>query len=178
MKSFFCLFIISFLFSCSDTGAVADASSITTDNIIPGVYSIESVISGVSVDINGDGAKNTNLLSETDCYSSGRIVLSDNGSFLYVCSKADADKGKYNCTEFTYEGRWEAKRQNGDEALIMAFYTDEDGEEQNLMFCRDNKGLHLRYVLADLPDTAQGGRIHLTNGSLNYTFKKQQTDIL
>ncbi|WP_297332627.1 hypothetical protein [Flavobacterium sp.] len=178
MKSILSLLIACFLFSCSDTGAVADASSVTADNILPGVYSIDSVVSGIAVDINGDSIKNTDLLSESDCYSSGRVVLGDNGSFLYVCSKADVFNGQYSCAEFTYEGRWEAKQQNGDESLIMAFYTDEDGEEQNVMFCKDSEGLHLKYVMADLPDTTTGGRLHPANGSLCYTFKKQQTDIL
>jgi hypothetical protein len=178
MKIVLSFLLVSVILSCSKARISDNEVATNINDAIHGVYSIDAVTSGIAVDVNGDGQNNTNLLLESDCYSSGKMVLAENGSLVYVCSIVENSNNRSICLEQVYEGAWEVKQNRDGEALIMAYYLDEDGEEQNLMLCKNSSGLHLNYIMADIPDTATTGKPLCRTGKLSYVFKKHNTDIL
>lgn len=93
MKKNIILGLISLLFlSCSKD----DESSNT------GTYVLTSITTDDAVDFNNDGNNSKNFISESGCPSDSKIILSENGSFIYQIQLAEVSLNNNGGTTTSY----------------------------------------------------------------------------
>ena len=93
MKKIVILGLFSFLLlSCSKD----DESS------TPGTYVLTSITTDDAVDFNNDGNNTKNFIAETGCPSDSKVILSDNGSFIYQIQIAEINLNNNGGTTNSY----------------------------------------------------------------------------
>jgi len=93
MKKIFTLGLISLLsLSCSK-----DDESTTT-----GTYILTSITTEDALDFNNDGVFSRNYLSETNCSSNSKVILSENGAMIIQLQIANANLNNPGGTDNTY----------------------------------------------------------------------------
>jgi hypothetical protein len=81
MKSkIFSLALVLVLFSCSKSDEASDVAPPTVASV-SGSYLLTKINVSVPQDLNNDGIKSTNIMSETNCYNQNILVLKENGTY-------------------------------------------------------------------------------------------------
>lgn len=177
MKKILLLLPIAFfaVMSCASDNETNNNTIANADVALQGEYILNAVEIAEETDLDGDGNANNNLLSETDCYNSGKLIFSENGSFIYILSNPEVTANGLSCATSMHEGTWEYKSRNAECTVIMAVYTDDYGDEQNMLLCKTGDTVSIKYIMANYPVRNEAGAVRETTGEINYRYTKSET---
>jgi len=92
------------LVSCSDDDNENNNSGNTNSDLV-GTYRLTSWNSPVSVDFDGDGVSNTNMMNESNCYNNSIMRINNDNTYTMTYNYVGID-GTVSCQSETTNGTW------------------------------------------------------------------------
>ena len=71
-----------------------------------GTYRMTSWNSPSSIDFDGDGTSNTNMMNESQCYSNSTMSINNNGTYTMTYNYMDINNGTVTCGTESTNGTW------------------------------------------------------------------------
>lgn len=169
MKKFSILLLtivsLFFLLSCSnndDNGTNPNAAV----EAVAGTYNLTSFTAPTPQDLNNDGTESSNLVAESGCYSSWKIILKADRSFTRIEKIVDVIDADIVCNENIEAGTWDVQANNVKLILL-------DGTELNSTYTYLDSNHSLTQTRQTRFPTIFEEIFIMENGTVNLLYVRQ-----
>lgn len=156
------------LASCSNDD---DNNNINTNADLVGTYKMTSWNSPESLDFNGDGTANTNMMNESMCYNDSEMVVENDGTYTMTYNYVNvANDGTVSCQTESTQGTW---IRNGN-SFTTTNVSGGQNMEANYSFQGGNSTTLTRNMTNwNYPVMGDDGNASWGNGNVNFVMTRQ-----
>lgn len=136
-----------------------------------GTYKMTAWNAPMSLDFNGDGTSNTNMMNESTCYNNSEMIIENDGSYTMTYNYVNIDgSGNVSCQTETTFGTW---TRNGN-SFTTTHLSGGQNMDVNYNFAAGNSTTLTRnmtnwnYPMLDIDGNAAWG-----NGNVNLVMTRQ-----